>query len=275
MKRLEYQKGKLTLYALMLVAAVGAMVLARNCSTPTWHVDDNRAGGDTINVAIEISPLGISTRNDTLSGYYYDMIRMLARQHNRPLKIDGFTHLSSVLDNLEEGRYDVVIGDIAANSNLRERFLATVPVLIDRQVLVQSRDTVTGELRYPTQFSLTGDTIHVPYNSPFKTRLEHLTRELGDTIYIVEDAELGAEQMIIMVARQQLPNAVVNNHLAEIMKQDYPWLDSSVEISFNQFQSWLVNKRDSVLRDTLNAWITNFRNTPAAQQLDRTYLDLQ
>ena len=52
MKRLEYQKGKLTLYALLLIVAAGAMVLARNCSSPTWHVDDNRAGGDTINVEI-------------------------------------------------------------------------------------------------------------------------------------------------------------------------------------------------------------------------------
>lgn len=273
MRRLEYKKGTLTLYALLLVAVAGAMILARNCSSPTWHVDNDRAGGDTLNVAIEISPLGISTRGDTLSGYYYDMVRMLAREHNQPLKIDGFTHLSSTLDNLEEGRYDVVIGDVAANSNLRERFLATVPVLIDRQVLVQCRDTVTGELRYPTQFSITGDTIHVPFNSPFKTRIEHLTRELGDTIYIDEDTELGAEQMIILVARRQLPNAVVNSHLADIMKRDYPWLDSSVEISFNQFQSWLVNRSDSALCDTLNAWITAFRATPAARRLESTYLN--
>jgi len=260
----------MTLYILLLLAVSAVMFFARNCSTPTWHVNDNRAGGDTLNVAIEISPIGISTRGDTLSGYYYDMVRMLALQHKRPLKIDGFTHLESVLDNLESGRYDVVIGDIAANSSLRERFLVTQPVRIDRQVLVQCRDSAGG-LRYPDQFSITGDTIHVPLNSPFKTRLQHLTRELGDTIYIVEDPEFGSEQLIIMVAKKQLPNAVVNSHLAEIMKDDYPWLDSSVEISFNQFQSWLLNKKDSILCDTIDSWITAFQQTPAAGQLRHRY----
>lgn len=271
MKHLSLHKGSPGLYILLLVVAIAAMLLARKCSSPTWHVPEGRAGGDTLNVAIEMSPLGISTRADTLGGYYYDLVRLLAGQHGRPLKIEGFTHLAGALDNLEERRYDVVIGDVAANSALRDRFLATSPVLIDRQVLVQCADSVSGELRYPSQFSLTGDTIHVPYDSPFKTRLEHLCRELGDTIYIKEHSELGAEQMIILVSRHQLPNAVVNSRLAEIMKTDYPWLDSSVEISFNQFQSWLVNKDDSVLCDTLSAWIKAFQDSKEADALARRY----
>lgn len=270
MRRLEFRRGTMALYLLLLVAVTGVMMLSRNCSSPTWHVTDARAGGDTLNVAIEISPIGLSTRGDTLSGFYYDMVRMLATAHGRPLKVDGFTHLQSVLEGLETGRYDVVIGDVAANSNLRKRFRATSPVLIDRQVLVQCVDS-TGGLRYPDQLSLTGDTIYVPLNSPFKTRLEHLTRELGDTIHIVEDPELGSEQMIIMVATRQLPNVVVNRHLAEIMKTDYPWLDLSVEISFNQFQSWFVNRRDSVLCDTLDSWIADFQSTRADRDLRRRY----
>ena len=271
MKRLSARKGSVGLYLLLLAMAVTAMVLARNCSSPTWHVAEGRAGGDTLNVAIEMSPLGISTRSDTLGGYYYDLVRLLASRHGRPLKIEGFTHLAGALDNLEEGRYDVVIGDVAANSALRDRFLATAPVLIDRQVLVQCPDSTSGELRYPTQFSLTGDTIHVPYDSPFKSRLEHLCRELGDTIYISEHSDLGAEQMIILVARRQLPNAVVNRRLAEIMRNDYPWLDSSVDISFNQFQSWLVNKNDSILCDSLSVWIEEFKNSPEARRLEQIY----
>ncbi len=270
MRRLEYRRGMTALYLLLLLVVVGTMFMARNCSSPTWHVTDARAGGDTLNVAIEISPVGLSTRGDTLSGFYYDMVRMIATAHDRPLKVDGFTHLQSVLEGLESGRYDVVIGDVAANSNLRGRFMATRPVLIDRQVLVQCADSVGG-LRYPDQLSLIGDTIHIPLNSPFKTRLEHLAGELGDTIHIVEDPDLGSEQMIIMVAMHQMPNVVVNRHLAEIMKADYPWLDLSVEISFNQFQSWLVNRRDSVLCDTLDAWIADFQSQPVARGLLRRY----
>lgn len=270
MRPLEYKKGTMSLYLLLLASALSVMLFMRNCTSPTWHVNEGRAGGDTLNVAIELSPIGISTRGDTLSGFYYDMVRMIARNHNRPLKIDGFTHFESALDNLESGRYDIVIGDIATNGSLKERFLSTVPVLIDKQVLVQIPDTL-GVLQFVNQLSLTGDTVYIPHNSPIRTRLEHLSRELGDTIYIVEDRELGSEQLIIMVAKGLLPNVVVNRRLAEIMSSDYPWLDSSVEISFNQFQSWLVNKRDSILCDTLDNWISGFMSTPEAKALKSLY----
>lgn len=272
MRHPELKRGTLTAYILLLLGILTIMIMLRNCSGATWHTNDQRATGDTINVAIEISPIGLSTRADTLSGFYYDMVRELARRHSRPLKIDGFTHLESALDRLDEGRYDVVIGDIPANSIIRQRFLATDPVLIDRQVLVQLADSA-GNLRYPTQFDLTGDTIHVPCHTPFKTRLQHLTRELGDTIYIDESNEYGAEQLIIMVAIGELPNAVVNRRLAEIMKADYPRLDSSVEISLNQFQSWLTNRADSALCDTLNAWIAGFHGSDLERELTSRYLD--
>lgn len=271
MKPLELKRGALTLYLLLLLGVGAVMILLHNCSGATWHVSDSRATGDTLNVAIEISPLGLSTRADTLSGYYYDMVRELARRHDRPLKIDAFTHLESTLDKLDAGRYDVVIGDIPVNSIIRERFLTTQPVLIDRQVLVQLADSADC-LRYPTQFALLGDTIHVPCHTPFKTRLQHLTRELGDTIYIDESSEYGAEQLIIMVAIGELPNAVVNKRLAEIVKKDYPRLDSSVEISFNQFQSWLVGRSDSTLCDTLNAWINDFHGSELERRLSEIYL---
>lgn len=258
---------------LMLLAIVAVLLTLsmRVCTSATWHVNDSRAHGDTINVAIEISPLGISTRGDSLSGYYYDMVQYISRSHQRPVKIDGFTHLESAIEGLEKGRYDIVIGDIPANGVIREKFLATDPVLIDRQVLVQRRDSATGELRYPTQFSLLGDSIHIPLNSPFKTRLHNLTRELGDTIYIVEDSDLGAEQLIMLVALGELPNAVVNRHMATIMQQDYPQLDLSVEISFNQFQSWLLNYKDSILCDTINAWIGDFSASAEARELQKRY----
>lgn len=245
-------------------------ILVQKCTTVTWHVNDTKASGDTINVAIEISPMGLSMSGDTLSGFYYDMIREMAALHDRPLKIEGFTSLPEALNRLEKGRHDIIISDMAANKPLKERFLATHPVLLDRQVLVQLHDS-TGLLRYPSQISLAHDTIYVPADSPFKTRLQHLTREIGDTIYIVDQPPLSAEQLIIMVAIGERPNTVVNRRLADILTRDYPQLDSSVEISFNQFQAWLLNSRDSILCDTINSWIDSYTNSDAMKLLQEKY----
>ncbi len=271
MKKLTPLSGRfISIYCLCAIGILILTILVQKCTTVTWHIDDERASGDTINVAIEISPMGLSLNGDTLSGFYYDMIRQMAQLHNRPLKIEGFTNLPVTLDRLEKGRYDLVISDMAANKLLRERFLATQPVLLDKQVLVQLPDS-TGALPYPSQISLAHDTIYVPADSPFKTRMQHLTREIGDTIYIIDQPPLSAEQLIIMVAIGERPNTVVNRRLADILTRDYPQLDSSVEISFNQFQSWLLNRSDSVLCDTINSWIETYTESKAMKSLQKKY----
>ncbi|MDE7135294.1 MAG: glutamine ABC transporter substrate-binding protein, partial [Muribaculaceae bacterium] len=51
----------------------------------------------------------------------------------------------------------------------------------------------------------------------------------------------------------------------------YPELDASLEISFNQFQSWVVAPRDSILRDSLNSFIQRFQQTEYYNNLINKY----
>lgn len=261
----------MAMYILLLAAAIGIMAMLRNCSTPAAGTTDRRAGGDTLNVAIEISPIGVSTKGDTLGGFYYDMIRGIAAQNNISLHIDGFTNTQNALDRLEEHRYDLVIADIPMTADLRTRHLFTVPVIIDRQVLVQLRDSTDGSIRIKNQQDLAGDTVYVPVASPLKSRLHNLARELGDTIYIMEDPDYASEQLVMLTALGEIPNAIVNSHMARSMLKDYPELDASIEISFNQFQSWIVARQDTTLLDSLNHCIERYKNSPAYSRLYDRY----
>ena len=60
---------------------------------------------------------------------------------------------------------------------------------------------------------------------------------------------------MILTALGEIPRAVVNRATAESFRDRYPSLDLSVNISFNQFQSWALAPRDSLLRDSLNLWL--------------------
>lgn len=58
-KKLEAKKGAVAIYALLLAVALGLMLTARQCSTKRIGARaDDVAGGDTLNVAIEISRPG-------------------------------------------------------------------------------------------------------------------------------------------------------------------------------------------------------------------------
>lgn len=273
MQQLKVKKGHLTLYIVLLAVVVALMIFTRNLAGKSSGKGEAKAKGDSLTVAIQMSPLGVSTNGDTLSGFYYDMIRQMAQRENLALKIDGFTQVNTALSDLKDGKYDIVISDIPVTSELREKYLFTNPIYADRQTLVQLTDSITGLPPIQSVFDLRGDTVHIAAQSPFMSRLRNLSREIGDTIYVVQDSLYGPEQMMILTALGQLKNVVVNELTAKSMAKDYPQLDISLTLSFNQFQSWVVTDRKPQLLDSLNVWIDRFKSTPAFQQLVDKYFN--
>lgn len=274
MQKLEPKRGNIFIYIALLTVAIFVMVYAYNRSyrapEPPKPVE---LGQDTLRVGIQISPLGVSTASDTLGGFYYDMIRQIASDNGLAITIDGFTQISAALEKLDRNDYDLVISDIPVTQNLREGYLFTNPIYADREVLVQRWDSIMGQPPISTQSELRGATVHISAQSPFITRLKNLSHEIGDTIYIIQDREYGPEQLMVMTSIGEIDNVVVNEHVAKAIARDYPNLDISLSLSFNQFQSWAVAKRDSVLLDSLNIYIDRFKDTPAFRSLIDRYFN--
>lgn len=255
-EKLPHKKGSASLYLLFLAASIGLMSMLKQCSAKTLPPrQDTIASGDTLNVAIEISPMGVTMHADTLSGTYYDMVRELCAAHNRPVMFHPFTQLETALEGLDKGKYQLVVSDIPATAHMKSKYIFINPVGLDKQVLIQRRDN-SGNIRITNQFDLAKQSITVPIGSPFITRLENLSREIGDTIYIHLDSTYSSEQLIILAAIGEADNVVANARTAAPLLKRYPNLDGSLEISFNQFQGWALAPRDSMLRDTLNNWLS-------------------
>lgn len=248
-------KGKLPIYMLLLVIAAGIMAMTRYCSHQVTAQGDTKSGGDTIDIAIEISPIALSTRSDTLGGFYYDLIRHIASSEGLAVKFTPFSQIDNALDGLERGRYDMVIADLPVTTSMKEKFLFTDPITLDREVLVQLKDSISGKTKATIQHDLRGDTVWIPAGSPFRDRLINLSHEIGDTIHILEDSDYASEQLVMLVALGDIPRAVVNEQIAKSMAKQYPHLDISVDISFTQFQSWAINKNRRELRDSINVWL--------------------
>lgn len=252
-QKLQPRRGSMLLYIVLLVVALGLMLSARQCSISRIGLPpDMTAGGDTLNVAIEISPTSLSLAGDTLSGAYYNLLRQTCVSHNLPVRFHPYTRLEDALQWLSEGRCRLIVGDLPVTAELRDSLIFLNPVGVDKQVLVQLRDSSAVQ----TQFDLGGRTVHLPAGSPYIQRLRNLSHEIGDTIYITEDPEYSSEQLVLLTALGEIPLAVVNSETASALKSRYPRLDTSVEISLNQFQSWALSPRDSLLRDSLNLWLS-------------------
>ena len=259
------KRGQITLYVILLAMVVGFMVALSMCDKPVVDPDDSPSGGDTLDIAIEYSPVTYYTYDDTLGGYNYDLLRIIADSVGCPMKFHPVVTLEKALAGLDDGRYDVLVAQFPMTAGDTSKFAFTEPIYIDQQVLVQRRDSQAIH----SQLDLAGDTVWVVKGSPMVGRIASLSREIGDTIYVHVDELYGPEQLMMMVSSGEIRYAVVNRSIARAMATRLHNLDRSVAISLSQFQSWMVAKNRHGLCDSLNRWHEQVKLDTA------TYLGLQ
>lgn len=274
-KTASFNKRQFTFYITALAAAICAMLLIKECtintSSPYAH-PKGHSGGDTIDVAIEVSPLLYSLANDTIEGLDYDILRDFARQTGRHMKFHPFASINHALDGLEKGSYDIAISTLPSTREMKERFAMTKPLYIDRQVLVQRRSPDDSLPPVTSQHQLAGDTVWIPYGSPFLTRVRLLSKEIGDTIYVEQPKQFSSEQLFILVSVGEIPRAVVNEGVAKKMIENHPDADISTAMSFAQFQTWALRKDKKDLADSIDSWLESYRVTERYHNLIHRYL---
>ncbi|MDE6352524.1 MAG: transporter substrate-binding domain-containing protein [Muribaculaceae bacterium] len=260
---------KMRLYSIILAVIIVLCFLIKQCTTPSSSSHHWRAGGDTLNVAIELSPTSVKTDGDTLSGFHYEILQDYAKEKNINIQFSGFSNLKSAIEGLKKGQYDLIVSDIPTTAKLKTDYIFTNPIYIDRRVLVRQK---TGEAKQFSQISLAGETIYVAAGGPDADRLAGLSREIGDTIHIIEDPEYGPEQLAILVALGEIKQAVVGEEIARHIAEDYPNLDINNAVSFNQFQSWMTTPKHQELCDSINSWLAKYNKTKRFKNLKSKYL---
>lgn len=261
------------LYIVLLVVAVALFLSLRTCRAGVTAVSPQRiggSGGDTLDVALVYGPSSYYMYGDTLGGYNYDLLRMISAREGVPMKFWPVGGLQEGLRQLQSGKFDM-LASLPVDADYKPRYLYSEPIYLDRQVLVQMRDSVTGKLRASSALDLAGDTVYIEADSPIASRLENLSREIGDTIYVRTDAELSSELLVLKVQRGEIRYAVVNEQIALPLTRKFPGLDISSPISFTQFQGIVLAPGDSALLARLNTWLAKYLPTPEVRALKARY----
>ena len=269
-------KGKLPLLMALLILVLAFMWMLGRCSRGDEHAIGqpfSRPDGDTLVVAIEISPTSYTFSRDSIEGLDYEMIKDIAREHGLNIVFHPFVPVDYALNGLKKGDFDMVVASVPSSADLGTEYLLTDDVFIDRQVLV-TRKSGTGadSCTTPPQFRILGDTVWIAESSPFRTRLTNLSHELGDTIYVKSSPDYSAEHLVLLTALGEIKQAVVNESVARRLTAEYPDVDISTPISLSQFQPWILSPIHQALRDSLNNWIEQYKATDRYKQLTDKYL---
>lgn len=266
--RKEVKKGNILLYVLLLMGVVLSMVVLHDCER--FQSAENESGKSDMIVAIEYAPLSLYTYNDTLGGFSYDLLRMVAQHAGIKLEYQPMVSLASSLEKLKDGEYRMVCAEFPMTKEHKQEYSFTMPIYLDRQVLVQ-RKRSDGTVAVASQLDLANDTVWVIDGSSVRSRLLNLSHEIGDTIYVKTEKEYGSEQLFLRVASGEVKYAVMNERVAKCLAEQYPDVDISTGISFSQFYSWMLRHDDSAFCDSVNTWLDEVKKTDAYRELYYRY----
>lgn len=208
---------------------------------------------------------------DTISGFYYELIKAFARDKGLQVQISPVTSLNKGLKGLANGTYDIIAYGIPTTSELRDSLLLTSPIFLSKQVLVQRKAKENDSTTINNLLDLAEKTVYVVKGSPSILRIHNLCSEIGDTIYVNEVEKYNSEQLIEMVAHGDIDYTVCNEHIARMAVDSLHQLDINTAIGFNQLYSWGVSKCSPTLLDSLNTWLSDFKKKKEYKTIYRKY----
>ncbi len=242
---------QIAVYGLLLIIVIIAMFGLRHIANGKMGHNIGGEKEDTIHAAIVYGPesyrvLMSEDGKDSIIGINYHLLEGLQDALGVKVVMHPVIDRDVAMVKVASGEYDI-FASVPADNYLKQDFLTTRDVFLDRMVLLQMRNP-NGILPARSALDLEGDTIHVEKGSAAKRRLENLQKEIGGTITIIEEPELSEEYLAMKVAKGTWKFTVINEKTAKRMKEQYPDLDYSTPVSFTQFQVWIMPKgRDSLL----------------------------
>ncbi|MBK9291585.1 MAG: transporter substrate-binding domain-containing protein [Bacteroidetes bacterium] len=213
-------------------------------------------------------------------GYQYEMVKSLASSLGLRLELSVERDIDEAFRKLASGEAHLLAMDLTVTSGRQKEFDFTEPIFITRQVLVQrlprnwqlmqTRNELENNM-IRTSLELAGKTVHVQSGTVHRRRLEVLSDEIGDTIYIVDD-ERSPEALIKAVSKGEIPLAVVDEHMATAFIRDYPNIDIKTPVSFQQRIAWALRKeQDNELLEEVNSWLRAFMASAESRMLYDKY----
>ena len=239
-------------------------------TAPRSYQDIMESG--VLRAVTEYNSVSYHAQGDTIGGLHYELLQAFSRSKGLNVEITPEMSIEKRLEGIYNGTYDILANNVLINSERKDSLLFTQAILLGRQILVQRKPVHENDSSYvDSLLKLAQKTIHVVKESPSILRIQNLSNEIGDTIYIEEVEKYGQEQLLAMVANADIDYTICDESIALTVIRDMPQLDIRTAISFTQFYSWGVNKENNILLDSLNVWLESYKQTPEFQELLKKY----
>lgn len=255
----------------VILLLFGVVMLVRHNRSQIHDLPSIMKSG-RLSVLTDSSRMGFSVKDDSVSGFQYEIVKAFADSLGLELVMTEQSDLNACLQDLKSGDYDIIANFIPLTTEWKKYALYTLPLFTSRQVLVQRLKEDSTQRKFISKHSqLANDSIYIPFHSPYKMRLNHLSDEIADTIHILEMKNLSTEQMVRLVSEGKIKNTICDEQFAKSLKLLYPNIDISFPLGFEQQQAWVVHLKSPLLLAKLNAFLADFIGSSEYWDIYRKY----
>lgn len=230
---------------------------------------------DTLRVGTLYSPTSFFIyRGDSL-GIDYDMVRSLAAELNRPMKLQVARSLPQLVAMLDSGVIDLAAYPIPITAEYARLAMPCGFVSTDCQVLVQ-RTPMGSEPEITDAAQLPGHSVSVLADTRYDHRMQNLNSELGGGINIVrlDPDSVAPEDLIDMVADGRIERAVLSADIARLHGSYHSNINTDVEVSLIQRRAWAVAPGCTALARAIDSWAESAEPERQRAELLKRYYQL-
>lgn len=214
------------------------------------------AHSDTLKVGAVTSPTDFFIYRDEKFGVEYQKILAFAKSHGLELDVRITQSEDTLRGWVSQGVVDLSITPFAMSKENASRFAFAGITDTLSLVLVQgSHDKSVHDLP-----DLHKKTLTVIPNSISELRAIQIVEELGDTtVHVARVDTLGQDDLLSYIASKKDSTLITlaESDLAAIYKKQYPGLDISVRASLPIRYSWIVEKENLSLRDSIDTYFSD------------------
>ena len=214
------------------------------------------------------SDINYNMYNNHPSGFEYELLKDFCDTYDLKLEMHVNDNMDSCFRMLDSSRVDVLATGVGLTKQLKKKYLLTNPIFTQKSVLVQRMPKGWGSMSTKNEIEsqllrspldLAGKTVHVTKGLHSAKVLEHLSEEIGDTIYVVECDTLNPIDLMRLVDEGKIDYTVVDEYIARMASCNFSSVDTKLAVSIEQPIGWAIKQQDndSSLQKALNEWIDN------------------
>ena len=230
-----------------------------------------------IRVIVEPNIMSYQVINvDSIAGLQALMIDSFAKAMNiKNVEFIRETNLAEAINKLLNHEVDILAWHIPIYNTKREEINYSIPVFTSRQMLIQRKYNPKDSVEFiRNQLGLANKNVYILPGTFYRQRIENLSHEIGDKIYINEVNNATPSDLFRMLVSRDIDYAVCDEFVARVLikeNKDFSSLDMNTAISFAQNYSWCVHPKCPLLVDSLNSWLSKYLESKEYNKIYRKY----